>query len=218
MFKEDQVQRKKRSEEILESKGIPFISHLPYVDSESDVTLRSPREVAERIIALAHTNLVAFGSVTPEWVMEKLQQHQLTYLLTPKEREFLDNPTPQRKMYETWKVEAIWLLLWSLNIVDELPFPDKMIQLQDVPRERYPVGANVDLEKFIEDNTALRSKAEILDSQDIYYRFHWACVEYRLQQKEMKIVNPDIVYERIYALNWLTCGNNEEWDNVDTSS
>ena len=37
----------------------------------------------------------------------------------------------------------------------------------------------------------------------LYYRFNWACVDERINGREIEGINPGIVYEKQYALNWL---------------
>lgn len=218
MFTPDQIQRKKKSEEILSSREIPINLSLPCVDSENDVQIRTAKSVAERVVALAHTNLVAFDTVPPEWSLKQLAEHQLTGLLTPKEKTFLANPTPEQKLAETWKVEAIWTLLWSLKIVDELEFPDNLVNLNDLNSGTYPVAMGISPLEFISRFDSMRPKNEILDACDLYYRYDWACVDSRLHNQPMETINPEIVYERHFALNWLINYENQEWDDVRTDT
>ncbi len=60
----------------------------------------------------------------------------------------------------------------------------------------------------------MRSKVELLDAADLYYRLDWACVDARINGKEMTQAHPGVVYERHYALNWLISYGNQEWDDV----
>ena len=44
----------------------------------------------------------------------------------------------------------------------------------------------------------LRSIDEILDMTDLYFRYHWACVEKRLKpETQTGNLNPDVVIERL---------------------
>ena len=48
---------------------------------------------------------------------------------------------------------------------------------------------------------------------------HWACVDARIQGEEVKgAINPSVIYERHYALNWLTKYQNQDWDNITTNT
>ena len=65
----------------------------------------------------------------------------------------------------------------------------------------------------------IRSINEIADELDKIYRMNWACVDARIKGQSPKgSLNPSVVYERHYALNWLTNYRHQEWDNVTTDT
>ena len=68
------------------------------------------------------------------------------------------------------------------------------------------------------DNAELRSVEEILDQNDLAYRCNWAGVEARQKGKEQAGMILSVVYERLYALNWITRLKNAKWDDVSTDS
>ena len=213
-LKNDQKKRKTDSEKILKKNKIKINGNLPAVKSEEDVKIRSAGEIAERTVILAITNMVAFNTITNEQAKEYLGKHSLSEKLTPLEKNFLDNPTEEKKSQTTWKCECIWMLMWSLNIVDDPGFPDTMADLNNIPQEKYPVGADKDPNDFIKNAHTARPASEILDAVDLYFRMNWACVDARINGQEMTAVNPGIVYERHYALNWLINYRDQDWDNV----
>ena len=70
---------------------------------------------------------------------------------------------------------------------------------------------------FIE-TAQLRSVSEILDETDRIYRIHWAVREAQLKEQPVPAgLDPDVVWERHYALNWLTWYA-DEWDDVTTDT
>lgn len=209
-----QLARKAASEQLLTQYQVKVNERMPVVADEADTQLRSPKEVAERVVVLAMTTAVAFGSLSGEAALGYLAHHQLQKAVSPREVAFLQNPTEELRNQETWKCECIWVLMWALGIVDELPFPDALANLNDIAAEKYPVGDNKNPHDFIERMTALRSKSDILDANDLYYRLDWACVDARLTQQEITAVHPGVVYERHYALNWLIHYRNQSWDEV----
>ncbi|WP_199912771.1 DUF4272 domain-containing protein [Aquimarina aquimarini] len=211
---EDQKKRKVDNEAILEVSNIKINKNLPVVESEEDTSIRSPKEIAERVTLLAVTNMVAFGNISGEEALEYLDRYTLLEKATPKELDFLKNPTDDAKSYETWKCECIWVLMWALAIIENLGFPDHLADLNKIPSEKYPIGEGKDPNLFINAINTSRSKQEILDANDLYYRLDWACVDARIKGEEIKEVNPGIVYERHYALNWLINYMNQDWDNV----
>jgi hypothetical protein len=211
---EDQIARKADSEKILEDRNIKINRHLPCIESESGTILRQPKEIAQRAAVLAVTNMVAFSHFTSEEAVGYLQTYNLWPFVTPDEQAFLANPTEEKKNQETWKCEGIWTLLWALQKVDNLPFPDELCNLGNIPPEQYPLAAGKDPNDFINSITSTRSKKEILDANDLYYRFNWACVDARINGREILEVHPGIVYERQYALNWLIRYMDQDWDDV----
>ena len=104
--------------------------------------------------------------------------------------------------------------MWALNIVDNLGFPNEMADLNNIPMEKYPIGKDKNPIDFINSQVKVRSKAEILDANDLYYRMDWACVDARINGNQITEVNSRVVYERHYALNWLINHFEEEWDDV----
>lgn len=213
-LEEDQQLRKERSEKILEENNVKINRNLPCIESENETTLRSPKEIAQRVSALAVVNLVAFNSISPEEATEYLQNYGLWDFTTDNEKEFLADPTDDKKANESWKCEGIWVLMWALNKIDTLDFPDEFCDLENIDPDNYPVGQDKDPNVFIDSIVSIRSKSEILDANDLYYRFNWACVDERINGRQIEEINPGIVYERQYALNWLINYMEQDWDYV----
>ncbi len=211
---EDQVKRKTRSEGSLEARGIKINPYLPCIENEGETELRIPREIARRVCILAVTNLVAFSELPEGEAREYLEKYKLWDFVTPVEKVFLSNPTDDDKSRESWKCESIWTLLWALSKVDDLGFPDKLCDLNYFSPDEYPFGKDKDPKLFINSSIVCRSKAEILDMADLYYRFEWACVDATLNGVEIETIHPGVVYERHHALNWLINYMGQDWDNV----
>ena len=211
---EDQIQRKLNSESILENLKIKINKNLPYTSNETGITIRPAKEIAQRISVLAVTNLVAFNHILGEEAIEYLKKHNLWDFTTPKEKFFLSDPTEEKKNYETWKCECIWVLAWALNKINELGPPANLCELDSIPAENYPVGKNKDPNEFINSINDTRPKSEILAMQDLYYRIDWACVDARIKNIPVQSANPSLVYERHYALNWLINYHGQDWDEV----
>ncbi|GAA3509570.1 hypothetical protein GCM10022393_22700 [Aquimarina addita] len=211
---DDQKVRKTRSEAILEEKDIKTNKNLPFIISEQKVTIRQPKEIAIRVSILAMTNLVAFNHVSSDIAIEYLKKYNLWNATTDNEKNFLENPTDELKTIETWKCEGIWTLLWALGKIDALGFPNELCNLDLIPKDKYPIGQAKNPNDFINSITVTRDKAEILDANDMYYRFDWACVDARLQNETITEINPSVIYERHYALNWLINYRGQDWDDV----
>lgn len=213
-LEEDQKSRKENNEKILESKGIKINKNLPCIESEAETTIRTPKEIAQRVSVLAMTNLVAFNSISPDEAIDYLQSYNLWDFVTEKEKEFLADPTEDKKAQESWKCEGIWTLMWALKKVENLDFPDAFCNLENISAEDYPVGPDKDPNDFIDAIVSILSKSEILDANDLYYRYNWACVDERINGRQIEGINPGIVYERQYALNWLINYMDQDWDSI----
>jgi hypothetical protein len=211
---ESQKSRKERNEQILQQRNVKVNRNLPCIEDEHETVIRSPREIATRVSILAFTNLVAFGNITGDDAIAYLKQYKLWDEVTPNEKEFLADPTDARRNQETWKCECIWVLMWALNKVSDLGFPDELCSLNAIAPHDYPIGQGKDPNNFINAITSSRTKEEILDANDLYYRIDWACVDARINNQQIAEVNASVVYERHYALNWLVNYMDQAWDDV----
>ena len=180
-----------------------------------EVNLRATEEVAKRVVVLAFTNLVAFNDISAELAVEEIKKYDLWGSVSPKEEQFLKYPSEESKNYETWKCEAIWVLMWALHIVDELGLPNEVVNLKSIPYEVYPIGAHKDPRVFINSNLRIRNKEEILKASEWYTQMDKACIAAEDKGSILKEVHPRVVYERNCTLNWLLSYQNCEWDTAD---
>lgn len=208
-------ERKARSEALLRARGVPINDWLPVIgEGDDDKRLRTPREVAERAVALYAVSVGA-ASEEHENAVAFLRERGLWDAASPKERAFLLNPQPEEQevIDFTWRYQALHVLLWALGHVEDLPFPDETCAL---PLQEFVLG--IPIEDYV-GRAALRPVDEILDATDLIYRCHWAVVEALLHGQEPAAgLQPDVVYERHYALNWLTRYGDAEWDDVSTDT
>ena len=208
-------ERKLANEVIIAAQGIKVNKYLPAIPNEAVTTLRTANEIAERVTVLAIINLFASNHISAEQTLKILEDNGLTQKITTKEKDLLHNPTDEKKSIETWKCEAIWVLLWALNLHDNLGDTASLCDLGNIPKEDYPIH---NPKGFANRTFDLRSKKEILDHADLYYRYNWAGVDLRIHRMESSQLNPGIVHERLYAFNWLTNYMGQDWDNVSCDS
>lgn len=207
--------RKERSVATLKAENVPFIEHLPFIETETESKRRTTEEVALRAMALCIVAVKGEG-LEQEIVDKLVQDFRLTSVFTPAERAFIADPSPTERdrIQFAWRYECYWVMLWSLGFVDELGRPDKMCDvklavsiLRDNGRERF-------LEK-----SKLRAQAEILDANDLIYRYHWAVTDARINNRNAPSgLDGGVVMEQHYALNWLVGYMDQEWDDVSTDT
>ncbi|HKE96418.1 MAG TPA: DUF4272 domain-containing protein [Povalibacter sp.] len=209
------LQRKARSEALLKRAGVPVNVHLPVIETEAEARKRSKEEVAHRALALLVVAVKGEG-LEQEIVERLIRDYGLGSHLTPQELAFVrdKSPSQQDRVQFSWRYEAAWVLLWALGFVDELKSPDTIC---DVPRA-VSIMKERSTQRFIAD-AKLRPLAEILDQADLIYRYDWAVVEGRVNgEAPPASVDPGVVQERHYALNWLIGYMNQEWDDVSTDT
>jgi hypothetical protein len=211
----DAIARKDRSDAQLRSMEVKINRFLPVIEAEAITTIRSAREIAERLVVLAAVNSVAFNHFSGADIATYLQKNQLWELTTPKEKAFLNDPKEEDRTRESWKCEDIWVLLWALKKLPALGSMDALANLEMISPADYPFhGLDGNPAAYIAAATERRMHAEILDANDLYYRADWACVDARINRTTIEVLHPGIVYERHYALNWLINYCDQLWDDV----
>jgi hypothetical protein len=209
------VARKERSDALLCERGTPVLAGLPPVDADEEVLLRPAAEVARRAVALCAVAVRGEG-LEQERAVAFLKDRGLWEAASPAEQKFLSEaePSEQDRIQFAWRYEGLWVMLWALGRIEALGWPDTICDVKrsvrtilDTPQDEFIGGAK------------LRPAAEILDELDLIYRCHWATTDARAKKKEaVPGVDAGVVQERHYALNWLTCYHDQEWDKVSTDT
>lgn len=213
-FTQEQLDRRHESEKVLLKHGVNVNWHLPCLPSLEQSKWRSVAEIVDRIYALLI--IAALGEGVEKTQLDRVIQEKNIQSFSPWEQELLKKSTltDQEKALSTWRYESLFVLLWAIGKCPDLHFPDKIC---DVP-------AMVDLlmastRGAFEAEAVLRDKASLLAARDLSYRMNWACVDARVKAEELTGgINPSIIYERHYALNWLNCYQDAEWDKVSTDT
>lgn len=211
----ESVERKYRSEKILQNHNIPFNKWLPIIEDEEEVITRGKEEIARRAIALCIVAVKGEG-LEQETVLKLIEKYDVKEYFSPKESEFIFNESPSKheRIQFCWRYECYWVMLWALGYIDELHYPSDIC---DVPRS-VRILANSTIEEFIA-NSKVRRKREILDDADLIYRYHWAVVDARIKGEQMPgNLDQGVVMERHYALNWLIGYMDQEWDDISTDT
>ena len=157
------------------------------------------------------------GEGLEQEIIDKLiEDYKLASAFTPKEKEFVDNPNPTQhdRVQFAWRYECYWVMLWALGYIDELERPDTICDVKLAVSLLRENGRDGFLKK-----ANLRPQAEILDAADLIYRYHWAVVDVRVNNRESPAgLDGGIVMERHHALNWLVGYMDQEWDDVSTDT
>lgn len=191
---------------------------MPSVESvEQPASCRSAQEVAARSVVLYA--VVGAGhkenrSEIVSWlVAEGLWDH-----VSPDERDFLEcgEATQRQVVNATWRAEALFALLWSLRLFQDLPPPVALCDLQAMqsvlPAFLGPTATWIQLAQS-------RSAGEIEAANAEIYQTHWSVRDAQLFGRPVPNgYHPGIVQERHHALNWLVRYGNYDWDDVATDT
>jgi hypothetical protein len=203
------LQRKENTERILATYGLVIVDDLPLLEEEHAIILRTSQEIAQRILILTYLNCVATDHSLRQEVMMFLIHQKLWNHVTEEEKDLFHKTELTEGELSTilWRAESIWILLWSINKVDELELPNQEVDLQAI----FPLlpGFFEPTDEFIR-TASIRATSEILDQADFVFRLNWALREASLKGSPSTLFNESIAYERFFAINWVT-GMRERW-------
>ncbi len=214
----DYVAIRERSVRKLARWKLPDPGVLPlHADGDFD-WVRDVGSVAARCHAIAAALALA-QDAPPQRIHQALVDNDLERWLADVELRFLrhllgdialgGDEREQIAVDISWREEALWALLWCVELVDDLP-PDELCS-PDPFYER--LAPNLDPSRGRTD-VLLRPLPAIAEMLDFYYCLHWHA---RNAQYHGQLWNPQIapgaVLERRRALEWLF--QDLPWDDVD---
>lgn len=217
---EEGEQRKNKTIAYLKERAIPYTASLPQLPPIEDCQFKTQEDIARRAVALLIViqfacDVAQGGNVeeSRDFFVNMLRTYKVKNYLTHNERDFLQasEPDVQKAINIAWQYEAYWTLIWALGFVEELNFPDEVCDCE------YAIQVVSNCETFEQFylQAVMRSQVEILDEADKIYRYHWACVDSRIQERPAPAgMNESTVMERRRGLFWMIGHRNEEWDNM----
>jgi len=219
--------RRERSIAVMKEKGIPYIAHLRAAVMESEARLRSPEEIAQRLLVMFAVCVYCEARNGGEsWAeaqkyldrTNEILGGRLEQFLTPAEKAFLDvrEPEQQELARFSWRYECCHVLMWALGILDELGYPEQICNVSVMAKILWKQER---LERFFE-SAKPRARDEILDGADLLLRYDWACVDARIHKRASPGgLDDGVVVEWHYAFNWLIGANGGAgWDDISTDT
>lgn len=210
--------RRAENEALLREHGIPVNPHLPMIEAEDGITLRSEEALWRRLVALWG---VVGAATTREnaYFKEYFSAGERGSWLSLDEAAFLfqDTPGEEDRIRFSWRLEAMLFLAWCGGLVDALPLPQRPSNVESVlPLYPHDLGDATMLRQALR----MRSKADILDWADRLYRLHWAVRDAQMNGRQPPAgIHPGMVLEWHHAVNWLTrYGGEDDWDAVATDT
>ena len=212
--------RKRRSADILTSRGIPDLLDSVTALPVSDEDRPTEEEIIRRAACLLCVALTAKAYTSPKEVSSPatfahalLDRFDAAYGVregfTEKEKAYLRAPRADRHEAAALKTESCAVLLWALGLT-EIGWPEKLTDIAAVNA----VMKDADMGSLLHAMRP-RGKAETADAYDLTVRLHAASVLGDPSRVTGAKADPELVYERHYALNWLLgVGGIRDWDKV----
>lgn len=216
-------ERKERNNTRLAAEGVPVCAALPPIVGDAAYLPRSVEEVARRTLGILLTSvfaeLVSSRGVEAarESIADLLERYGAQEFLSPGERAFISGPAPEGKSLAdfTWRYECAWVGLWALGFVDTLAYPGAVCDAGSMAAMVRDCG---DYPGFLR-SCRLRAPSRILDEADRTYRYDWACVDARVNGRDVPAgLDPGVVVERHRMFNWLIRYMDADWDDVRTDT
>ena len=209
--------RKARTEDLLANRALKTASSLPPVIAESEVVLRSTSAVAERIMALFAVavraeSLASKSPMAADEIMQRIGLAESAF--SPAEHKFIFDrmPTQQDSVTFGWCYECALTLSWAVGVIDKLPFPGTICDVELIAQKLLKLGAG-----GLREAAKARPVSDILDSLDLHQRLHWITRQAQVDKKTAPAgLEPGVIQERHRTLNWLVQFENAAWDEVDT--
>jgi len=101
------IERKQNTEQLLKTLNIPFIDHLPLIEEEHEARIRTPQEIAKRILVLTYLNYVSEEPNDRNEVIQFLKEQELWGSVSKDEKELITkNLSNQEHINISWHSEA----------------------------------------------------------------------------------------------------------------
>jgi hypothetical protein len=209
-------ERKEKTEIYLKGLDIPFNFGLPPIEEESDAIIRTATEIAKRIFILVYLGVYS-EDIDKNEIIEFLKSEEIWDSVSEFEKKLLlkKKLTEKDKINISWRSEGIYLMLWTINKIDNLGLP---IEQCDIGEMLDLLPNTFDSTKEFVQNATISPLAEILDKSDLIYRLHWAAREADSNDEDIPgNIDTGIIQEWHYAINWITYYD-ENWDEITTDT
>ncbi|MBR5712293.1 MAG: DUF4272 domain-containing protein [Lachnospiraceae bacterium] len=214
---ETKLQRKRREKnnKICRKRKIAAADMLMTCWNDDAVTLRDKETICRRAIACLICTQIACDigknnyQASVEYFVPMLKQYGVEDLLNSKEKKLVDGTyTMQDAIDMDWAYEAYWALCWSLGLVKDISDAGDICDCQKAIGFVMDSGST---DNFIR-KCKLRSKEDILDMLDLYFRYNWAINDKKVHpESPTGNLHPSVVIERRRGLEWLVTGDVDDW-------
>ena len=182
-----------------------------------------PMSLADKLWLILREIIRHAHAPRPTWSKRFLEQHDCWDEAAPSEREVLARRRRVRRpllsmrerAWRSWRVEALAVLLWGLGLVEITHRQGPTLDLSG----SMPATDGEAVTDFIR-SAKLRPSSEVRQQCDLLYCIHNGVRSLSVPRAQITtdlIIEPGVIHERHYAINWLA-GVDADWDDVDTST
>lgn len=166
----------------------------------------------------AEGTLMEGGSRSLGWKeFERLDQvFGCRQYLCESEQAYINDKTPEEStsIQFSWRYEAVSVFLWALGLFEL----NAMDEICDVAAMAQKIRSFSSIDEMCH-AANLRSEQELLDMHAKVLYYDWTCVEARVHHIELEGIEPGVVQEQHYAMNWLTGANQtKDWDKIQCNT
>lgn len=216
-----QYERRNKNNEFIKKQGIKCYEDLSLVESSADVKMKTLDEIANRAFTCFISIQIACDinnnnyEESVEYFKPILEKLNLSPYLNSKEKRIVDGTyTMQDAIDLDWEYEDLWSLFYAVGLVDDITDGGKLCDCDFIIKT---MSSCKNVKEF-KDKCQLRDIEEILDMIDLYYRYHWACIEKRVNpETNIANLNPSNVLERRRGLEWLI-SNEDDWYDISLNA
>ena len=214
---EAQKQRREKNNKIISDMGISTSDRLMTRWDDEEIELRDKMDICRRALACFYVIQVACDinnnnyDESLEFFVPLLEKLDLMKELNDKEKAILDGSYRPQDVYDLdWAYEAYWALCWAMGLVDDITDAEDICDCD----EAIDFARVESVEEFAE-KCELRSKEEILDMLDLYFRYNWAVNHARVDSEaSIGDLNPSVIIERRRGLEWIV-SDEDDWYDLD---
>lgn len=216
-----QKKRREKNNKIICKKKITTADRIMTRWEDSLITLKDKEAICKRAIACFFVIQIAcdIGKDNYEeglnFFKPMLESFGVMDQLNSKERRIIDGTYSMQDAIDMdWAYEAYWALCWCLGLVKDIKDASDVCDCQKAISF---IKKCKTTEEFVK-KCKLRSKEEILDMLDLYFRYNWAINDAKIHpQSSIGNLNPSIVMERRRGLEWVV-SDVEDWYETDTQA
>ena len=194
-------------------KGLPLIGDYKLCKSENQICKRFIASLFSSMLACDYMQDREFYETDGKKITEQaIVEFGLKNYLFSDEKKVLEECDERVAVNVSWTVECSYSLAWGPgpNTTEEMEAPGETEGVHGLFQFIQPFHNFGDFKS----SCNLRQPSEILDMLDLYYNYHWACVDNRLNPKtNCGELNEEVVMERRKALEWLIC-KDKNWDSI----